>query len=119
MSINNLDIKDLLKKFTPTQKRPFLIWRVIYMATIGVLVAGAIFTFSFIYQNIFTTLNNAYSIIILSSELGMDTVDVPAFEKMEKIIKSKGGHVAIPNNLRNIFDYNIIITSTATNLDKQ
>ena len=93
-------------------------WRVIYLSTLGVLAASAIFTFSFIYQNIFTTFDNAYSIIILSSELGMDTVDVAAFKKVEIVIKNKGGSIEIPNNLRNIFDYNIIATSTAPKVDK-
>ncbi len=51
---------------------------------LGFLIVIAIWFSLFLYDNFFTTLNRAETILILKSELAVDTLDVPLYEKIKK-----------------------------------
>ncbi len=116
MPVNNLNINlgDLLKKLTPAKKRRFLGWRIAYFFTIGIILAGGMYTMLFVYKNIFTTLSNSYNIMVLSSELGMDNVDMNEFERARTAVDKHLEPTTIPDDLRNLFQYNIVVSATST-----
>lgn len=112
---NSFGLGMLIQKFTPLKKRRFLGWRIAYLVTVGSILASGLIVSFFIYQNTFATLTNAYNIMILSSELGADTVDMAAFEHAENTINNIGRTSEIPGDLRNLFEYNIVSpTSTVS-----
>ena len=55
----------------------------------GLLLAGALWTGYFIYQNIFFTLSNVNAIVVLSTNLTADVVDFPNFQKVRNLIEEK------------------------------
>lgn len=108
MSINK-------NKFQPTYKGSYGFWRLLKIITIGVLAFGAMFTYYFIYQNIYSTIANANAIISLKSRMGAYELDLQSYEKAKAAIIQKKHLEDIPTNLRNIFYYVTINTSTYVN----
>lgn len=80
-------------------------WRIINLLVVGVMIGSVMLTGFFIYQNLFTTLNNAYIVTVLSSDLGVDTVDLNNYERAQTILEQKRREFKIPADLRNIFIY--------------
>jgi hypothetical protein len=56
--------------------------RLLYILIIGSITLSIGLIISFIYSNVYQTLEEANNIIILRSELGVETID---FEKMEQV----------------------------------
>lgn len=69
------------------------------------------FTYYFIYQNIYITIANANAIVALRSTLNIYDLDLLAYEKAEAAIAQKKRLEEFPLNIRNIFYYN---TNTST-----
>ncbi len=69
------------------------------------------FTYYFIYQNIYSTIANANAITSLRSNLNIYDLDLQAYEKARAAIVQKKHLEEIPANIRNIFYYK---TSTST-----
>lgn len=69
------------------------------------------FTYYFIYQNIYSTIANANAIISLQASLSIYDLDFQAYEKAEIAIAQKKHLEEFPLNIRNIFYYN---TGTST-----
>lgn len=86
-------------------------WRLLNIITLGLLIFGAMFTYYFIYQNIYSTIANANAIISLKSSLNIYDLDLQAYEKAKAAIAQKKHLEEIPSNVRNIFYYN---TNTST-----
>lgn len=118
MSINKISLKDIRKdiqqKLLPAERQKFLGWRIAYLLVIGALLASGLLTVSFVYQNIYNTLANSYAIVILSTDLSMDRVDMNAFAAAEQAIARKNTGVDLPKNLRNVFLFGPVATSTPT-----
>lgn len=76
------------------------------------LLAGALFTFCFIRQNINIALVNAKVITDLKSNATFDILDLQTFEKTEKIIEDKINTKLLTKKIRNIFVYDKSISTT-------
>lgn len=90
----------------------YTFWKAIGLFVIGLLLAGTIMIFYFIYLYSYLTLSNANTIIILSSNLAVDIIDVKTFQSTEGLIKLKKDLPDIPEKIRNIFYYIEPVTST-------
>ena len=86
-------------------------WRLLNIVMFGLLVFGAMFTYYFIYENIYSTMDNASAIVSLRSNLNIYDLDIPAYEKARAAIAQKKHLEEFPANIRNIFYYN---TNTST-----
>ncbi len=69
------------------------------------------FTYYFIYQNIYSTIANANAIVALRSSQNIFDLDLQAYEKADAAIRQKVVLAEILPNIRNVFYYN---TSTPT-----
>ncbi|TSC84363.1 MAG: hypothetical protein G01um101413_658 [Parcubacteria group bacterium Gr01-1014_13] len=71
------------------------------------------FTYNFIYQNIYSTIANANAIVSLRTNLNIYDLDLQAYQKAENAITKKKQLEDFPPNIRNIFYYNTSVgTST-------
>jgi len=121
MLTNKISLSEIWKKLAPAEKDNYLGWRLASIVIAGIIILAGITTAGFVYQNIYSTLSNTYSIFVLSSELGMDIVDMNSYQKTATIIANKKTVTVIPENIRNIFDYQVdlvVTTSTATTTKK-
>lgn len=108
MSINkNLDISQIFGNAGKYAR-----WRIVSILIVGIMVGSALYTADFIYKNIYTTLSNANTIIALSSNLGIDAVDVKNYNLAEEKKKEKAESFIWPENLRNVFNYEITPSTT-------
>ncbi len=89
-------------------------WRLLNIVLLGLLISGVMFTYYFIYQNIYSTITNANAIVSLRSNLNIYDLDLPAYEKASAAIKQKMRPEEIVPSIRNIFNYN---TNTSTYAD--
>lgn len=103
-NINLAQLTALLKKRMKMHGR-YTIWRVTSILTAGFLGAATILTVYFIYSNIYNTLSNSNAILILSSNVPNDIIDLQTYEKAKEAIANKNQVPVVPNNLRNIFSY--------------
>lgn len=87
-------------------------WRIISILIVGIMIGSAFYTTNFIYKNIYTTLANANTIIVLSSSLGVDAVDIKNYTLAEEKKQKKAETFVWPTNLRTIFNYEITPSST-------
>lgn len=83
----------------------FTVWKVFALIIIGLLMAGTILVFYFVYQYSYTTLSNANAIIVLNSSLGADVIDHKNFNLSQDTIKLKTEQPLPPEKIRNIFYY--------------
>jgi len=97
-----------------TYKGKYGLWRLINIVIFGLLISGSMFTYYFIYENIYSTIANANAIVSLRSGLSIYDLDLQAYEKARAAITQKKQLEEIPSNIRNIFYYNIR-TSTYAN----
>jgi hypothetical protein len=95
-----------------TYKGRYGFWRMLNILIIGLLVSGAMFTYHFIYQNIYSTIANANAIVSLRTNLNIYDLNLQAYEKAEGAITQKKQLEGFPPNLRNIFFYNVIISTS-------
>jgi len=113
MLTNKITTREIWKKLAPPGKNNYLGWRLTSIALTGAILMSGIITAGFVYQNIYSTITNAYSIFALNSELGMDIVDMNLYQQTAAIVKDKKNPAVIPANLRNIFGYQMPVpTST-------
>lgn len=94
-------------------KGRFLYWRVINLLIGGLLAGGAMLTFYFIQQSIFSAIANANAIVSLKSSVNLDFIDLPGFEQATKNIGLKSAKIKIEPNIRNIFVYGGSQTTTS------
>ncbi len=88
-------------------------WRLINIVIFGLLISGAMFTYYFIYQNIYSTIANANAITSLQSNLNIYDLDLQAYEKARTAITLKTQAQEIPADIRNIFYYNVSTSAYA------
>lgn len=109
---DNLEIGNFNKIFGNGGK--YAKWRIISILTVGVMALSAFFTGDFIYKNIYNTLSNANMIIVLSSNLGIDTVDIKNYNLAEERKKLKTESFSWGKEIRNIFIYESEDITTTT-----
>jgi len=102
----------------PNKKEKIKLKPLTTILTLGIMAGALLYTFYFIYNNIYTTLNNARTIFILNNELQMETLDIKSFYEMEKIIESKNNQQALPKEIRNIFYYGVDNTTSTTSTEE-
>ena len=101
----------LTNKIIVNYKGRYGFWRIVNILIVGLLVSGSMFTYYFIYENIYSTIANANAIVAIRSNLNIYDLDLQAYEKARTIIKQKKLLEEYPLNVRNIFYYN---TNTST-----
>jgi len=103
-----------LKKFIARFPKPVPTtrWEVLRLFFFGFMLGSIIFSAIFIYQHIFQTLNEANSVVVLSSSSALDPLNLDGFKKTQAIVAEKQATSTLPSNLRQIFRYE---TSTPTN----
>lgn len=101
----------LINKIPVAYKGRYGFWRLLNIVILGILVSGAMFTYYFIYQNIYSTIANANAIVSLRSNLSIFDLDLQAYEKATAAIAKKKHLEELSPNIRNIFYYN---TRTST-----
>jgi hypothetical protein len=114
MSTNKFSLKKLIKSPYPNN----LGWRLASLVFFGLLLAGAIGTVNFVYVNIYNTLNNVYTIVTMGSNLEMNVLNLPLYEKTQQTFQQKNTPVDIPTDMRNIFEFYTPPTSTTSTANK-
>lgn len=90
----------------------YTVWKVVGLFIVGLLFAGSMLVFYFIYLYSYLTLSNSNTIIILNSNLAVDIIDIKTFKTSEEIIQFKKQLPKVQEKIRNIFYYVEPITST-------
>ncbi len=99
-------------KLIVSYKGRYGFWRLLNLIILGLLLTGALFTYYFIYQNIYSNIANSNAIISLKSNLSIYDLDLQTYEKAENAINQKKHQEEIPNNIRNIFYYSASISTS-------
>lgn len=96
MSANNK------KKFKFTYNR-YQWWRIINILTFGALVAAFMGTSLFLYSYIFRRLEDAHTIVMLSADEQIDTINLNVYQKAVSLIALKVSTTPFVFPLRNVF----------------
>lgn len=94
--------KPINLKFKPPGK--YAGWRLLSIVLVGLLLSTALFTFYFIYNNIYATMADANAVLILNTQLGGEAIDQAAYEKAVQLLAVKNTPFVIPTTTRDIFD---------------
>lgn len=70
---------------------------------IGGMLASIIGSGYFTYVNIYRTLEDANTIVVLNSNEQLDTINMKAYDKTQELVRLKTGTTIIPKQLRHIF----------------
>ena len=98
-------------KIPVTYKGRYGLWRLINIVVFSLFIFGAMFTYYFIYENIYSAIANANAIVSLRSNLDIYNLNFQTYEKAEAAIAQKKRMEEFPAKIRNIFNYN---TTTST-----
>ena len=90
------------------------VWRMIYILIFMIILAGLGLTYYFIYQNIYSTIANTNAIASLRSNLKINSLDIPAFERSSAAIATKQNLEYFPSTIRNIFYFTPTSTPPVT-----
>lgn len=92
------------------QKNHYGFWRILNIIVSGILLAGVIFTVSFIYKNVNTALTNTVTIAKIRTQITFDALDTETYEQTKKTIEDKQSLKSIPSGVRFVFDYQTTTT---------
>ncbi|MBI5729375.1 MAG: hypothetical protein HY983_04030 [Candidatus Magasanikbacteria bacterium] len=93
------------KKWSFKKIGPYAKWWLASFAFFGILLSSAIASSYFIYLNIFRTLDDAHSIVILNSGLAINSVNMESYQQATRALELKEKTSTIPKNIRDIFSY--------------
>ena len=82
------------------------------------MAGSALYTANFVYKNIYITLSNASTIIVLSSNLGVDAIDVKNYNLAEEKKTLKTQPFVWPEKSRNILNYDTKTSTSTTSTEK-
>lgn len=91
---------------------PFLAWRLFGWAVVGGLAATLMASSWFVYDRVYRTLEDATTIILLSSTEDMETINFTAFEEARQLVARKMVLTPIPKTLHNPFVFAAAATSS-------
>ncbi|MEK7161051.1 MAG: hypothetical protein AAB724_03410 [Patescibacteria group bacterium] len=92
----------------------YLKWKITSIIIVGFMVASIIFSSYFIYLNIYRTLEDANTVVLLNTVASIDAINMPAYEKAESFLELKQSPVSVPKNIRNVFSYSSSASSHAS-----
>lgn len=110
MSRSKINLKTWIKN--PPTTGEYLGWRIMSVLLVGAMAGSAFFSAWFIYNNIYITVTNAASIVILESTQKIEAVDWTAFEQTKQNLILKDEKTEWAKNVRDIFTYLENPTST-------
>ncbi len=98
-------------------------WRLLSIFLMGVLLTASLFTYYFIYNNIYTTLADANAVVALNSQIGGEAIDQAAYEEANALQLTKTSEFNIPTSTRDFFQNKDILmyeqtTSTTSTAKK-
>lgn len=97
--------KNFFKSARASAGGAFLGWRIASILTVGAMLGSALFSTWFIYSNIYTTISNSASIILLGTTPPTDAIDINALSAAQVNLTLKSARTEWPKKLRNIFNY--------------
>lgn len=65
-----------------TEYRHVPILRIVYAVLVGLLLSAVVFAVWFVYRSVFTKIEEANAIILLRSEVGIETLEFTLFEEV-------------------------------------
>jgi len=99
---------DLIKK----PGGQFTAWRLLNIIISGILLAVLIFFIFFIYQNVNTALINTAIALDIKSKTTFDTLNIKKYDAAKQIIEKKKQLPVLDKNVRNMFNYETVTTTT-------
>lgn len=63
--------------------RDFTTLRLLHIVFFGMIIFGCAFAAFFLHTHVFRAIENAQNIVLLTSELGVETLDVPLYETVQ------------------------------------
>lgn len=84
-------------------KTPFLAWKLLSIGLIGVMLGSIIFSMYFIYVNIYRTLDDVNTIVVLNSNTSLDKINQKSYDRAQDLVQLKRNLAALPKQYRNIF----------------
>lgn len=88
--------------------------RIVRLTFVVFLIIIGIWTTYFVYTNVSQAFSDSYMIISIIPKTEMDAIDVVAFDESEKALQTKLQQPTVPTDIRNIFSYIQISTSSAS-----
>lgn len=92
---------------------PYLGWRVGRLLLFGLLGGSLMVSSYFIYLQIYRTLADANSIVVLASSPELVSFDFESYQQTEAALETKEALRFLPPTLRNIFQYAPTTTTTS------
>jgi len=105
-------IMNIFKNLKSTKLTGYRYWQIVGLVLVLAMITIGLTAVVFVYRNIYDTINSANAIVILKSELGMDALDMPMYQKASTLINDKTTALVITPNPRIIFDYTLGATTT-------
>lgn len=106
---------NIFKNLKPTKLTGYRYWQIIGLVLVLAMITIGLLAVVFVYRNIYATINSANAIVILKSELGMDALDMPMYQKASALVNDKATVPLIPPSTRIIFNYASGVTTTIKN----
>lgn len=91
---------------------PYAWWRLSTFAMFGLMAASIIYSGFFVYNYTFQSLEDAHTIVLLNTDSIVNTINVENYNKAVQILNTKNSSTTIPADLRNVFSYNIKVTTS-------
>lgn len=88
-------------------------WRVITFLAVGLMAGSLLMSAIFVYNYTFRTLEDAHTIVLLNTDMVVNNVNLENYQKAASLIEAKSAQLAVPNKVRNMFNYGSLTTSTA------
>ncbi|OGH69069.1 MAG: hypothetical protein A3I29_01310 [Candidatus Magasanikbacteria bacterium RIFCSPLOWO2_02_FULL_44_11] len=93
----------LIKGLTLKTNAAYLPWKILSITLIGGMLASVIVSGYFMYVNIYRTLDDANTIVVLNANEQLDTINRKAYDKAQELVRTKNESIIIPKQLRQIF----------------
>ena len=93
----------LIKGLTLKTNAAYLSWKILSITLIGGMLASVIVSGYFMYVNIYRTLDDANTIVVLNANEQLDTINRKAYDKAQELVRTKNESIIIPKQLRQIF----------------
>lgn len=86
-------------------RNSYTFWNSLSLVLLGAMAASLLISTFFIQRNIYQTLDDANSIVVLSASPDIEVVDIALFEQIERVRSLKNVVRPVPPNLRYPFQY--------------
>ena len=107
------------EKFSLRKRAAYLGWRLFSIVVVGIMAGSVIVSSYFIYENIYRTLADANTVVILSSTVGIDAINITEYDNAERFLALKRTPFTISKDARNIFMYDSSTSTASTSSTKK